>query len=71
VNAAEGFVFPEPTLREAMAAMWAAAADAPDRPWTSFDEAVSECEEPEVVHPRFDDPDHAAMYAYRDEVSSA
>ena len=34
-------------------------------------EAAFECEAPEPVHPRFDDPDDAASYYYRGEVSSA
>jgi len=71
VNAADDFVFDAATLREAMAAMWEAAAVAPDRPWTAKDQSVAEQDAPEVAHPRFDNPDHAAMYHYRDEVSSA
>lgn len=70
MSAAE-WVFREPTLEEAMRAIWDAAADAPPRQWSSFDSAVAECEPPELVHPRFDDPDQYAAYHYRNEVGAA
>jgi hypothetical protein len=64
--------FDADTLHDAMRVMWEAAGRATDRPWTRMDLAAAECEAPEPAqHPRYDDPDHAAMHHYRDEVSSA
>jgi hypothetical protein len=62
-------VFDAPDLRSAYEAVFGPTVWDQD---AKFDQASSECEAPEPrQHPRYDDPDHAAMYALRDEVSSA
>lgn len=68
---AQEWVFPEPDL---LAALEAVIGRLPARVLTAAErrahEAAFECEAPEYTHPRFDDPDQAADYHYRDEVSS-
>lgn len=72
MNAADdiGF-FDTDSLREAMRQLWEVSGRSSGRVWTATDVASAECEAPEPVHPRFDDGDQAASYAYRSEVSSA